>query len=79
MTPEEYNWDTWFITHQDIMSHKLTPRVEVRSNIKTGLICVFRDDKEIYKIDGSKMLKEEYEQFLIKTAKEALLLPNINQ
>ena len=52
MTPEEYNWETWFITNQDLMCHRFTPRVEVRTNIKTGLIRLFKDDIEINKIDG---------------------------
>lgn len=79
MTPEEYNWETWFITHMDLMCHRFTPRVEIRTNIKTGLIRVFKDGNEITKIDGSEMLMEEYEQYLVKTAKEAASLPSINQ
>lgn len=79
MTPEEYNWETRFITHQDLMYHRFTPRVEVRTNIKTGLIRLFKDDIEINKIDGSEMLMSEYEQFLARTAKEAATLPSINQ
>lgn len=79
MTPEEYNWETLFITHQDLMCYRFTPRVEVRTNIKTGLIRLFKDDIEINKIDGSEMLMSEYEQFLARTAKEAATLPSINQ
>lgn len=79
MTTEKYNWETWFITHQDLMCHRLTPRVEVRTNIKTGLISIFNDDEEINKIDGSEMLMSEYEQLLVRTAKEAAMLPSINQ
>ena len=79
MTTEEYNWETWFITHQDLMCHRFTTRVEVRTNIKTGLISIFNDDEEINKIDGSEMLMSEYEQLLVRTAKEAAMLPSINQ
>lgn len=79
MTTEEYNWETWFITHQDLMCHRFTQRVEVRTNIKTGLISIFNDDEEINKIDGSEMLMSEYEQLLVRTAKEAAMLPSINQ
>ena len=79
MTPEEYNWETWFITHQDLMCHRFSSRVEIRTNIKTGYIRIFKDDTEINHIDGSEMLMSEYEQLLVRTAKEAARLPSINQ
>ena len=78
MTPEEYNWETWFITHRDLMCHRFTPRVEMRTNIKTGYIQIFKNEKEISHIDGSEMLISEYEQLLVRTAKEAAMLPSIN-
>lgn len=67
----EYNWETWFITHQDLMCHRLSPRVEVRTNIKTGLIRLFKDDIEIDRIDGSEMLMSEYERYIANIAIEA--------
>lgn len=79
MTPEEYNWETWFITHQDLMCHRFSPRVEVITNIKTGYIRIFKDGVEINHIDGSEMLMSEYEQLLVRTATEAAMLPSINQ
>ena len=79
MTHKEYNWETWFITHMDLMCHRFTPRVEIKTNLKTGLVCIFKDDEEINKIDGSEMLMSEYEQLLVRTAKEAAMLPSINQ
>ena len=67
----EYKWETWFITHQDLMCHRLSPRVEVRTNIKTGLIRLFKDDIEIDRIDGSEMLMSEYERYIANIAIEA--------
>lgn len=78
MITEEYSWETWYITHLNLICHKFSERVEMRSNFKTGEIRIFKDDKEISHIDGSEMLLSEYEQLLIRTAKEAKLLPSIN-
>ena len=36
-------------------------------------------EQVLNKIDGSEMLMSEYEQFLVRTAKEAATLPSINQ
>lgn len=78
MTPEEYNWETWFITHQDIMCHKFSDRVSIRTNIKTGQIRIFKDGNEVSTIDGSDMKMSQYEQLLVRTATEAAMLPSIN-
>lgn len=75
---DRYNWDTWYDTENGIMCHKFSERVDIRSNIKTGLIRIFKDDTEVNCIDGAGMLLEEYERLLVRTAKEARQLQVIN-
>lgn len=79
MTPEEYNWETWFETAQNIMCHKFTERVDIRTDLSTGLIRIFKDGNEISRIDGSGMPMRVYEQLLVRTATEALQLSSINK
>ena len=77
MIREEYNWETWFVTHLNMMCHRFTPRVEIRTDLKSGVIKIFKDGTLINQIDGSEMLMSEYEQLLVRTAKEATILQNI--
>ena len=77
MTLEEYNWETWFVTHLNMMCHRFTPRVEIRTDLKLGVIKIFKDGTLINQIDGKEMLMSEYEQLLVRTAKEAAILQNI--
>ena len=79
MITETYNWETWYMTSQNLMCHRFSPRVEIRTNLETGIIRIYKDDKEVNKIDASEMTMREYEQLLVRTAKEAALLPSINE
>ena len=74
MKHEEYYWKTVYETAHDIMCHKFNERVDVRTDLSSGLIRIFKDDTEINRIDGSQMLMNEYERLLVRTAKEAAML-----
>lgn len=73
-----YDWETWHETANGIMGHKFSERVEIRSNMQTGLIRIFKDGDEVSRIDGTGMLLGEYERLLVRTAKEARQLQVIN-
>lgn len=74
---KEYNWETWYDAANNLMCHKFSERIIIRTNINTGLIKIFKDDNEIDRIDGSEMLLTEYESILVRTANEAIMLHNI--
>lgn len=74
MAKDCYNWDTWFFEKTRIMCHKFNERVTMKTELETGLIRIFKDDVEIRTIDGSSMTLKEYEELLVKTAKEASML-----
>lgn len=74
MAKDCYNWDTWFYEVPRIMCHKFNERVTMKTELETGLIRIFKDDVEIRTIDGSSMTLKEYEELLVKTAKEASML-----
>lgn len=74
-----YDWATWFETANGIIGHKFSERVEIRSNTETGLIRIFKDGEEVNRIDGAGMPLKEYENLLLRTAKEASQLQVINQ
>lgn len=65
MRIEDCQWETRFISQENIMSHKFTNKTEIKTNLKTGLITITTEDNEI-EIDGSEMLITEYENLLIK-------------
>lgn len=74
MAKDCYNWDTWFFEKPRIMCHKFNEHVTMKTELETGLIRIFKDDVEIRTIDGSSMTLKEYEELLVKTAKEASML-----
>lgn len=74
MAKDCYDWNTWFYEVLRIMCHKFNERVTMKTELETGLIRIFKDDVEIRTIDGSSMTLKEYEELLVKTAKEASML-----
>lgn len=74
MAKDCYGWNTWFYEVPRIMCHKFNERVTMKTELETGLIRIFKDDVEIRTIDGSSMTLKEYEELLVKTAKEASML-----
>lgn len=68
MRIEDCQWETRFISQENIMSHKFTNKIEIKTNLKTGLITITTEDNEI-EIDGSEMLITEYENLLLKISK----------
>lgn len=74
MAKDCYDWNTWFYEAPRIMCHKFNERVTMKTELETGLIRIFKDDVEIRTIDGSSMTLKEYEELLVKTAKEASML-----
>lgn len=79
MQEDRYDWETWYETANGIMGHKFSERVEIRSNMQTGLIRIFKDGDEVSRIDGTGMTLKEYESLLLRTANEARQLQVINQ
>lgn len=76
---DRYDWETWYETANGIMGHKFSERVEICSNMQTGLIRIFKDGDEVSRIDGTGMTLKEYESLLLRTANEARQLQEINQ
>lgn len=71
MAKDSYNWDTWFYERPRIMCHKFNERVTMKTELESGMIRIYKDDVEINTIDGSGMKLTEYEELLVRTAKEA--------
>lgn len=69
MNNNGYNWETEFITADDLMIHTFSERVKVVTHIKNGTIKVFKDDQVI--IERDDILLSEYEKFLLRIAKDA--------
>lgn len=68
MNNKGYNWETEFITADNLMIHTFSERVKVVTNIKNGTIKVFKDDQVI--IERSDMQMSEYEKFLLRIAED---------
>jgi hypothetical protein len=68
MTSNGYNWETEFITADDLMIHTFSERVKVVTHIKNGTIKVFKDDQVIIKRDDMQL--SEYEKFLLRIAED---------
>ena len=69
MEKQNYSWTTEFKTAEDLMIHTFSDRVKVVSNIKTGLVKVFRDDVVISTDENPSIA--QYEAFLSKIAIDA--------
>ena len=69
MDTVKYNWETEFITADNLMIHTFSDRVKVVTNIHTGEIKTLRDGKVIDR--RNDMPISEYERFLLKIAKDA--------
>lgn len=73
---ENYSWETSFDTANNLMTHTMTDRVSVISNIKTGMIKLFKDGCMIASIQDPTIT--EYEKWLLSTAKIAHELKNLS-
>ena len=69
MEKQNYSWTTEFKTAEDLMIHTFSDRVKVVSNIKTGVVKVFRDDVVISTDENPSIA--QYEAFLSKIAIDA--------
>lgn len=69
METVKYNWETEFITADNLMIHTFSDRVQVVTNIKTGEIKTLRDGKVIDR--RNDMPISEYEKFLLKIAEDS--------
>lgn len=72
METVKYNWETEFITADNLMIHTFSDRVQVATNIKTGEIKTLRDGKVIDR--RNDMPISEYERFLLTIANYATKL-----
>lgn len=66
------NWDTEFITAEDLMVHTFSDRVQVVTNLKTGEIRTLRDNNIIDRRNDLEI--SEYEKFLLKVAEDSAKL-----
>lgn len=74
---KNYSWQTTFETSKDLMIHTFTDRVNVVTNIKTGLIKVLRDGKIIETVENPAIV--EYEKFLLRVSEAAQDLDNLHK
>jgi hypothetical protein len=74
MEHRKLNWETEFITAENLMIHTFSDRVKVATNIKTGEIKTLRDGEIIS--SRNDMPISEYEKFLIAVAEDATKLQN---
>jgi hypothetical protein len=72
MERNKLNWNTEFITAENLMIHTFSDRVKVGTNIKTGEIKTLKDGKVIG--IRNDMPISEYENFLIAVAQDAAKL-----
>lgn len=68
------NIETWFETHQNLMCHRLTDRIEVTTNLHNGVTRIFKDGNEIDNFESGDMSITEYERLVERTYNEAKLL-----
>lgn len=78
MEETRYDWDTWYETANNIMCHKFSNRVEIRTSLETGMIRLYKDGNEVNTIDGKDMTLKEYTRILLRTANEERQLQVIN-
>lgn len=76
METKKLSWETTFETSNDLMIHTFSDRVKVVSNIKTGIVKVFRDGDVITTVENPAI--SEYEKFLSKVAIDAHTLDGLN-
>lgn len=74
---DKLNWETEFITAENLMIHTFSDRVKVVTNIITGEIKTMRDDEVIDR--RNDMPISDYERFLLGIAKDARKLKEFNQ
>lgn len=72
MLTEDYEWITEFDHSKNLMIHKMTERVSVVSDIKLGVMKVFKDGIEIYSVEKPSIT--EYGNMLKKIYADALEL-----
>lgn len=69
MKANNFNWDTVFNTAEDLMIHTFNSRVQVVTNIKTGIAKILQDGTVIGQKPNMKI--SEYENFLLEVAQDA--------
>ncbi|MCL1933278.1 MAG: hypothetical protein FWF53_05670 [Candidatus Azobacteroides sp.] len=74
MKTENYTWKTTFETAENTMTHVFNDRVKIILNFALKIIITVRDGEAIDKFECDEMTINEYETFLIGTAKNAALL-----
>ena len=72
MEATNLNWETEFVTADDLMIHTFSERVQVVTNIKTGEIKTIRDGEVIDK--RNDLAISEYERFLLNVAVDSAKL-----
>lgn len=76
MNKENYSWYTDFNTSENLMIHTFSERVQVVSNIKTGLVNVVKDGIVIREIENSSI--SDYEKLLLGIAEDTEKLNSFN-
>jgi hypothetical protein len=73
METEKFNWETMFETAAGTMTHVFSDRVKVIVDFKFETVALFRDEDTIAKFSFTekKLNIDDYERFLIETAKDA--------
>lgn len=69
MKANKFNWDTVFNTAEDLMIHTFNSRVQIVTNIKTGIAKILQDGTVIDQKPNMKI--SEYENFLLEIAQDA--------
>lgn len=76
MSTENYKWTTEFDHGNNLMIHKMTDRVSVISNTRTGNIKVFKDGIEINSISNPAI--SEYGNIVLKIWNDAIKLTELS-
>ncbi len=76
MSTEKNGWITEFDHSKNLMTHKMTERVSVVSDIKTGIVKVFKDGIEINSVNNPSITA--YDEMLSKIYMDALELEKFN-
>lgn len=76
MSASNYGWNTEFDTARHLMIHKMTERVSVVSDIKSGTMNVFKDGVKINSVNSPSIT--EYGKMLSKIYTDALELEKIS-
>ncbi len=77
MDRTKLNWNTEFVTAENLMIHTFSDRVKVVTNIQTGEVKTMRDDEVIDR--RNDMPISDYERFLIGVAGDAAKLQEFAQ